>query len=281
MKILSTGATGFLGKSVCNYFKNEHEFYNIPSEYINNLEELTFKSIKPIRYDALVHIGWGGASNNKDLNNSVQIENIKQSIDLFNFALNLGVKHFVFVSTSWVYGDYDAPCNENNICNPKNLYGFSKLKVEEIWKELSVVNNVKLTIVRPLWIFGKGDKENRFIPTIIKKCLKNENIELNSCEHFVNYLHISEFCSGFRILMNEQAEGIFNICSDSAQKVQIIVKEISRLTMSRSNITFNNPYPPNFVNYWHGDNIKLKSLGWKNSMTLTEGLEKTINSLHE
>ena len=267
-----TGYTGFLGKALCEVLNVEHNIFHIPSKNINRLNEISINQNQSI----FIHMGWGGASNNKDLNSSIQIENIKQSIDLFYFALNLGVTHFFFVSTSWVYGKYSKICNENDLCEPKNLYGFSKLKVEEIWQELCNKNNMKLTIIRPFWIFGEGDKENRFIPTIINKCLKNEKIELNKCNHFVNYLHVSQFCSAFKILVDKQAEGIYNICNDFPNKVEFIIKQIAEITNSSSNITFNKPYSSDFINCWDGDNTKLKCFDWKNKLTLTEGLNQTI-----
>lgn len=273
MNILMTGYSGFLGKALYDILKNEYNISYIPSKNINKLNEIFINQKQSI----FIHVGWGGASNNKDVNNDVQIENIKQSIDLFYFALNLGVTHFVFFSTSWVYGEYSKICNENDACKPKNLYGFSKLKVEEIWQELCNKNNVKLTIIRPFWVFGQNDKENRFIPTIINKCLKNEKIELNKCEHLVNYLHISQFSSALKFLINKKNEGIYNICNDFPYKIKSVVEEIKKISNSSSEITFNKLYPNNFINYWNGDNTKLRSLGWKNQLTLTEALDQTIN----
>lgn len=267
-----TGCRGFLGKNLHDLLKDEHNIFYIPSKNINRLNEISINQNQSI----FIHMGWGGASNSKDLNDNIQIENIKQSIDLFYFALNLGVTHFFFVSTSWVYGKYAKICNENDLCEPKNLYGFSKLKVEEIWQELCRVNNVKLTIIRPFWIFGEGDKENRFIPTIINKSLKNDKIELNKCEHLVNYLHISQFCSAFKILIDKQSEGIYNICNDFAYKTKLIVQEIIKISGSLSKISFDKPYSHDFINYWDGDNTKLKSLGWENKLTLDEALNQTI-----
>ena len=275
MNILMTGYTGFLGKSLHDILKKEHNIFYIPSKNINRLDQIFIEK----NQSTFIHMGWGGASNNKDLNSNIQIENIKQSIDLFNFALHLGVKHFVFVSTSWVYGDYSKVCNENDVCKPKNLYGFSKLKVEEIWKELSIINNVKLTIIRPFWIFGQGDKENRFIPQIIKKFLNNELINLHPSQNTVDYLFINDFISAVNIILkNEQDFQIYNICSAQGYKIKDLVEKIKTLINSKSDIKYNDCYPCEFNMQWIGCNNKLKSLGWRSKTSLEDGLTQIIKN---
>jgi nucleoside-diphosphate-sugar epimerase len=274
MKIVTTGATGFLGKSICDRLKDKHKFFHIASEGIN---KSIFPSIKDVDYDVLMHIGWGGASNNKDLNSDVQIQNIKQGIDLFNFALSIGVKHFVFFSTSWIYGKYDRICNENDACRPTNLYGFSKLKMEEIWTQLAKIHEVKLTIVRPFWIFGGGDKENRFIPQIIKKFLNNEPINLHPAQNLVDYLFINDFVSAIEFLLeNKQNFQIYNICSGQGCEIKSLVRKIKALTNSKSEIKYDRPYPDNFNMQWVGCNNKLKNLGWRSNTNLEDGLIQTI-----
>ena len=48
MKIVTTGATGFLGKSICDRLKDKHKFFHIASEGIN---KSIFPSIKDVDYD--------------------------------------------------------------------------------------------------------------------------------------------------------------------------------------------------------------------------------------
>lgn len=264
-----SGANGFLGTNLLGSLNKNYQ--------CNPILRVTYP--QELKGDILIHCGWISASNSNDLNNPNQIDNITESIKLFHRGISGGIKHFVFISTSWVYGKLLGIDNldEEWICEPNNLYGFSKLKVEEIWAELAKINNVKLTIVRPFWIYGEKDKENRFIPSLINKCLKNQDISLNPCLHEVDYLNISDFCESVQILIDKQAIGVYNVCGGYEFRIKDIIRIIFEKTKSSSRLFYDKEYPPGFIQKWVGSNEKLKNLGWKPKIDIDKGLEETVN----
>lgn len=277
MKVLITGGNGFLGSNVVKNLKDKHEFSFISYTYLNKLEKL---QLKYDNYDVFLDLGWNGASNQDNINHPVQFSNISDKIKLFKFALLYGIKHYIGVGTSWEYGETlkeNRIISEEDICRPNNLYGYSKYKCKEILGKMAENAGAKFTWIRPFYIYGPGDKENRFIPTIINKCLKNEDIELNPCTHRVDYLNILDFCSGVELLLDKQVEGIYNFCSGYGFRIKDIIRDIFILTNTNSRLFYNKEYTPGFIMNWVGNDNKLENLGWKHKIDIQKGLIQTIN----
>ena len=138
------------------------------------------------------------------------------------------------------------------------------------------IHGIKFTWVRPFWLYGDKDFEKRLIPQVINKCLKNEEIELNPCEHFTSYLFIDDFVDGINLLIEKQHEGIYNFSGSYPQRVKDIVEQIAKVVDFKLNIKYNKPYPKDFVFNLEGENDKLQRIGWKQKTDISQGLEKTI-----
>lgn len=268
-----TGVGGFLGGITYKYLSKKHKVFSI----CRNCYDNNWKNIEShFNPDTLINFGWGGANNSKELNLPLQIDNIKNNIDLFNLSLSSGVKNFVFISSSWVYGNYTDILSENYKCNPINLYGFSKYTIENILRVCAEINNINLLIVRPFFIYGPGDNKNKFIPTIVNKCLKNEDIEINFPERQIDYLYIDDFLSGLEILLDKKANGIYNMCSGNGYKISEITEKLKIITNSKSKITYKEDNSD--IKYWVGNNSKLKSFDWDSKTNIKDGLSKLIIS---
>lgn len=269
MNILITGSTGFLGEATYRFLSHKHNVFPLSTRSTHNLNKLKDFVKNKVKPDILINFGWGGGSNSKDLNSIEQFDNIKTCIDLFNFAVECGVKRFIQISSSWKYSDVYG----------FNNYGYCKGKVDEILYRMGLNSHIKVIKVLPWWVYGPNDKENRFIPTIINKCLKNEKIELHPAQNFVDYIYVLDFVEGLNIIL-EKADYFgdfdYNICSGNGYKIKDLVEGIKSLTNSKSELNFNKLYPYNFNMEWIGCNKKIKELGWSHKVSIEEGLKKTI-----
>ena len=89
--------------------------------------------------------------------------NVESTMNLARQAASLGVKRFVFVSSVKVNGELterDMPFQADDIPNPLDPYGVSKLEAEIGLMRLAKETGMEVVIVRPPLIYGPGVKAN-------------------------------------------------------------------------------------------------------------------------
>lgn len=180
MKIMVTGATGFIGSALI--------------EYLSNIPDLSVvgmvRSIADISIETTVEFRLGeiGSSNKIDINlsdidviihtagrahimkdsSANPIEEFRRvntsgTLDLARFAADSGVKRFVFLSSIKVNGestDLGVPFSINSKVNPRDPYGVSKYEAEIGLQDISRETGLEVTIIRPPLVYGPGVKGN-------------------------------------------------------------------------------------------------------------------------
>jgi len=169
-KLLITGANGFIGSNICNFFdekfqiicfsrippKSNYLWYEFKNTDFNNIEYI-FKTHKP---DYIIHTAAIAHKNKQNLNQ----KNIDKVIDInVNYTKSLAklckiynTKRFIYLSSISVYSINNGEnfLNENSEINPKNIYAISKYKSEKIILENLTNSNTKFTIFRLPIVYG-------------------------------------------------------------------------------------------------------------------------------
>jgi nucleoside-diphosphate-sugar epimerase len=177
MRILVTGAEGFVGKAIVAALLEKKfcvfclaslksETKSAPKLFradIGNLESLNcLDELKNI--DAVIHSA-GLAHQFGDVNEKdfwkVNVEGTKNVVLK---AAHLAAKHFVLISSVSVYGkarqDKRIEIDEDFPCEPEGAYAQSKLEAEKIATEICEENSIPLTILRLATVVGEGDQGN-------------------------------------------------------------------------------------------------------------------------
>ena len=146
--ILVTGGSGFIGSVTCKLLVDSgYNVINIDrvkrqqegvTQYPFDIDNHQLKGVIELtKPDAVIHLA---ADHSVPLSiqdpASTYANNVANSISLLNHSINAGVKHFIFSSSSSVYGDSETILNaESDIPNPKTPYGRSKLIFENVLKD--------------------------------------------------------------------------------------------------------------------------------------------------
>jgi nucleoside-diphosphate-sugar epimerase len=92
-----------------------------------------------------------------------------------------------------------------------------------------------------------------------------------------DYIFIEDVAAAFRVMLEKQASGVFNISSGAPVTIRQLLEMIGGL-LGRSDLTqfgalAYRDWEPPFI---CGDNTRLKQLGWRQEYTLSQGLLQTV-----
>lgn len=99
--------------------------------------------------------------------------NVEGTLNLARQAANAGVKRFIFASSVKVNGEHTEigkPFTENDVPNPQDAYGISKLEAEQGLLKIAHETGMEVVIIRPPLIYGPGVKANfASLLSVVKK----------------------------------------------------------------------------------------------------------------
>lgn len=190
MKILLTGASGFIGGHILNALTNKFgrdSVVALTSKEMQNVNYLVYKSFNDFGlprncFNDITHILHAGAFTPKD---SGQANNIELCFENIQFTKNLlsykfsKLNRIVNISTLDVYAETQNRLNEKSNIKPISLYGSSKLYCEEMVKVFSDQKDISYMNLRIGHVYGPGEeKYKKVIPVAIQNIIENKSVEL-------------------------------------------------------------------------------------------------------
>jgi UDP-glucose 4-epimerase len=177
MKVLVTGAKGFVGRAIVSeLLKNHVEFVvldlppapvDIPPDRfvgadITNYEELEkLSGIGDV--DAVIHAAGLAHQFGVVTREKFWSVNVQGTGNAARLAAKLNAKRFVLISSVSVYGKTDqegSDRKESDACNPEGFYAESKYESENAAREMCEKNGIDLTVLRLATVIGEGDAGN-------------------------------------------------------------------------------------------------------------------------
>lgn len=230
-RILITGKNSFIGQSFENWLMqpNYANYYTINT--IDTLEE-QWKEHDFSQYDIVFHVAGIAHVDNSKLNDSQRELYYKVNRDLtINVAKKAkseGVRQFIFMSSSIVFGDSSQPgkknvITKNSIPSPSSIYGDSKLQADIGIHKLQA-DAFHVVSLRPPMIYGKGCKGNypllsKFIQRIpFFPDIKNER----------SMLHVDNLCEFIRLIIDNFESGYFYPQNREYISTSLLIEEIAR-----------------------------------------------------
>lgn len=277
MNILITGVDGFIGKQLSKALvKRGHEIKGSGNVLDKNRIE---KEIKDV--DCVIHLA--AKTTHKDLVENkfealeTNIDGTKNVLDAF---IRSEAKKFIYPSSGKVYGKIESlPISETHPTNPLNVLGKTKL-IAEKFIEFYSNNDKEFVILRIFNVYGKGQKENFLVPTILKQVsLRKEEIMLGDTEAKRDYVYIDDVVSAIvKAVERKDKMGllIYNICSGVGRSAKDIVYLIGKILGKDIKIKVNRKLLRSDESEAEYGSYELakKELGWKPKVNLEEGLRK-------
>lgn len=299
--LLISGAAGFIGSHVCDYFINSHRIIavdNLITGSESNIQHLisnknfefrktdiTRKIQLNEKIDSIFH--FASPASPKDYL-EFPIETLEVGSKGTQNLLELAVKNdakFLIASTSEVYGDpLEHPQNESyfgnvNPIGQRSVYDESKRFSEAIASAYKTYKNVDIRIARIFNTYGPRMKINdgRAIPNFINQSLDNKKITIyGSGNQTRSFCYISDTIEGIAKLHESNYCLPVNIGNPEEYTINELACIINNLTKNKTKFMFCN-LPDDDPKVRRPDiSLANNLLNWKPKISLKEGLEKTI-----
>ncbi len=231
MRVLVTGATGFIGrKFVARLAENEFEVVAFVRETSNTAglpESVTFmegglldkQSLKKAVQgcDAVVHFAAYLDFYPKDVDLLYKV-NVEGTKNLMNACVGTSVERFIYCSTTETIGPVRfPPGDEDTELNPQFDYSKSKIMAEEAIREITKDTGLHHIILRPTGVLGEGDLYTAF--EAIEAVNKRELPVLpGDGEKPIMYTHVDDIANGFLAALSSKLalNNTIILCPDEA-----------------------------------------------------------------
>ena len=301
MKVLVSGASGFLASSFINYLSKKKNLIiygltrnkkkiknkkNINIVKYNSLDEKQILNlIKLYRPSKIFHFAAQSSPSKSWEKTYLTINNnFKNTLNYLNAIKKLKLNcYFYNISSSSVYQSSKNKIKENSkikINSPYSLSKFCQEKISEIYHEKY---GVKSVIIRPFSITGaqkKGDICSEWAKGIVNienKIYKELKIgELKGIKR--DFLHIDDFNHALEKIYKSKLLGVFNVCSGKAIPLNYLLKifisrSFTKINVCRDESKLRKINDKCLV----GSNKKLLSLGWKQKKKLENIVDDHLN----
>lgn len=221
MKILITGATGFVGQEIITQKANfrcvirDGESLTCDDVFvIARLDKNTCWDAGLKNINAIIHLA--GIAHNKYVSqDDFRSVNTEGTLHLAREAARLGVKRFVFVSSIGVNGTFTdkTPFNIHSTANPHNHYAQSKYEAELGLKKIADETGLEVVIVRPTLVYGVNAPGNFGMLTKLVKIFPFLPFGLvNNRRSFISVKNIASLL--LECVTNRNAAGHIFLASD-------------------------------------------------------------------
>jgi len=278
MKILVTGATGFIGNHIIPLLlKRGHEVIAVARTNNKALELPWYSHVKFISYDthepsgkndfdvlgkpdALIHLVWPGLPNYKDLFHFEN--NLIADYQFIKKLVSQGLKQVLVTGTCFEYGMVNGCLNESLPSSPDNPYALAKDTLRKFLQSLQQETFFTLQWVRLFYMYGEGQNPGSLLAQLeIAIDRGDASFNMSGGEQLRDYLPVESVAQRIVALIeHESLNGIYNCCSGEPISVRKLVEEYIR--MKKADITLNlgfYPYPDFEPMAFWGDATKYNS----------------------
>lgn len=269
MKILVTGANGYLGKGVvkqllddgCSVIATDFNNTHIDNR-ANYIKEDIFSLENPYEFfgkpDVLLHMAWRDGFVHGSLNH---INDLPKHVDFISKMITGGIEQVAVMGSMHEIGFYEGSINEDTPCNPQSLYGISKNALRRVVElECKKADRV-FQWLRGFYIVGNTEDGCSIFSKIVQAVNKGQKefpftMGLNQFD----FLDYDVFCKQVADTVEQkEVNGVINICCGRPEKLADRVERF--IKDNHFNIKLNygsfpdRPYDSKAI--W-GDDFKIK-----------------------
>lgn len=229
MKILVTGANGYLGRGIVSDLAGtDNNIIAVDFSIEKKIEGVAYKECnlfdieKPYSYfdepDALLHLAWRDGFVHYS---EAHILDLPKHYRFIESMAKSGIKKIAVMGSMHEIGFYEGSINETTPCNPVTPYGISKNALRGLTKMLCEQNEVLFQWLRGFYIVGGNTNGNSLFSKIALAEEKGEKkFPFTQGMNQFDFIDYPDFCrlTG-KVVCQDNVLGVINICSGRPEKL--------------------------------------------------------------
>ena len=277
MKLLLTGATGFLGSHLTYGLLNSgHDIVILKrktsdtwriKDILNKIRVYDIDDIDNIdnifeyegKFDAVIHTATLYGRNAES-----DVEILKTNV-LFSLKL---------LETASFYN------TDSSLSKWIDAYALTKQQFVEWGKYYASLNKINFINIKLEHMYGERDSVTKFVPWLIKQCLDNVlEIPLTAGEQRRDFIHVDDVVRAYMVLLEKCPRGFnsYDVGTGECITIRELAELLVNLTESKSKLNFGAlKYRKNEIMESITDIVPLKKLGWLPMVNREEGLSKIV-----
>ncbi len=293
-KIFISGATGFIGKHLCEKLLKEKyhitAFIRSKSQDSKTLQEKgvelllddeslsnTKKLFKNNKFDGVIHLATCYIAQHSfdDINNLIK-SNITFSTKLLEIANNANIPWFLNTGTFWQHLN-------NKEYSPANLYAATKQAFENIAQYYTETSNIKFVTLKLNDSYGPNDTRPKVFNLWDKISKTGESFDMSEGEQLIDIVHIYDITKAFSEMISlllkaprKLTEKYYSVSSGELIKLKDLAKVYESITNKNLNINWGaKPYRKREI-MTPCNNIPLVP-NWKPKISIEHGIKMNFN----
>jgi UDP-glucose 4-epimerase len=281
MRILLTGAAGFIGRHALARLDGEHDLYPVVRKapdhsrewIVQDLAQRLDFSLLPERIDAVIHLAQSHRYREFPAGaEDVYAVNVHSTFRLLEYARAAGARTFILASTGGIYGYSYEALVETDPANPLNFYLTSKHVAESLLANYQAF--FQTVVFRFFFVYGPG-QGRMLVPTLIEKVRKGDQISIaGKPGQRINPIHVGDMVEIFPPALELAESDVFNIAGDEVVSIRELVGVIEQATGESAHVRHIDPeHDGDLI----GDNSRMKELlGLHPRTSLLDGIRSML-----
>ena len=298
-KVVVTGGTGFIGfRLVMELLEHNVEVIVLT----RNSDALQFSELRNARLlrfieyhtdnfgmlkenkeeiDAFYHLAWAGVSNSQKNDPQIQLANISFSMEMLEYAKEIGAKRFLGIGTVAEYAFGENLIEANTVTQtPNDMYGAAKTSAHYMLETYAKLLDIPFNWVVCPSTFGEGRRDDNIITYTIVSLLNERVPRYGMLTQMWDFLYVGEVARELRLIGEKGCygktygigSGIYRQLKDYIVKIRDIINPDLMLgigeipSMSEKAVS-------SCVNIYE----LVKDTGFEPKVSFEEGIERTIS----
>lgn len=285
MRILITGASGFLGKHL-NPLLTSHDVLTLTrsvKESSINVGKLLIgdllhsgsweAEIERFSPECCIHLAWHGLPDYSFANCHV---NLDASLRLLHALVKARVKRLVVAGSCWEYGRAVGQVSEN--LNPLScgVFAATKHALRTVLESVACEAGFEYRWARIFFAYGPGQRNISLIPDLYRQYALGKQALLREPSSVQDFVFVEDVARGLKCLAEcDGPSGVFNLGSGKPTSVHTIASKVASYFGMSTGYTNVEDGP----GFWADTSCTTATFGWQPTVDITEGVRQTFEAL--